>query len=313
MANSGSFSLDERYLCQDGTIYLTGVQALVRMLLDRARHDRAQGLRIAGYVSGYEGSPLAGYDLELQRQRRLLDEFQILHQPGLNEELAATAVSGSQLSAVAGTASYDGVVGVWYGKGPGLDRAGDALRHANLIGADPRGGALVLVGDDPAAKSSTIPSASESSLAAFGMLYGLHYAVFVEHQTLGQLGGSLTQAFQHAAERHPAQSKAALDAYGETKYDYVRQVDGHSHWIGLAMLMIVLGVLFERVNLSEGIRQAIALALLVGSAAFPLAVILQTYHHGAMALKGLTVASSGLVITALAATAWGFSRPRTTA
>jgi len=148
------------------------------------------------------------------------------------------------------------------------------------------------------------------ALAAFGMLYGLHYAVFVEHQTLDQLGGSLTEAFQHAADRRAAQSTAALDAYGQTKYDYVRQVDAHSHWIGLAMLMIVLGVLFERVNFSESMRQAIALSLLVGSAVFPLSVILQTYHHGATILKALVAASSGLVIVGMAATAWGFARPR---
>lgn len=149
------------------------------------------------------------------------------------------------------------------------------------------------------------------ALAAFGMLYGLHYAVFVEHQTLDQLGGSLAQAFMHAAERHPAQSQAALEAYGETKYDYVRQVDAHSHWIGLAMLMIVLGVLFERVNFKESVRQAIALSLLVGSAVFPLSVILQTYHHGAIVLKALAGASSALLIVAMVATAWGFSRPST--
>lgn len=148
------------------------------------------------------------------------------------------------------------------------------------------------------------------ALAVFGMLYGLHYAVFVEHQTLDQLGGLLAQAFMHAADRHPAQSKAALEAYGETQYDYVRQVDAHSHWIGLAMIMIVLGVLFERVNFNESVRQAIALSLLVGSCVFPLSVILQTYHHGALALKALAVASSALVIMAMAATAWGFARPR---
>jgi len=150
------------------------------------------------------------------------------------------------------------------------------------------------------------------ALAAFGMLYGLQYALLVEHQTLDQLGGSLTQAFQHAADRHPAQSRAAIDAYGAVKYDYVRQVDAHSHWIGLAMLMIVLGVLFDRVQFSEGMRQAIALSLLVGSAVFPLSVILQTYHHGATILKALAVASSGLVIVAMAASAWGFARPRPT-
>ena len=148
------------------------------------------------------------------------------------------------------------------------------------------------------------------ALAAFGMLFGLQYALFVEHQTLDHMGGSLAQSFSAAASRNLAQSRTALEQYGETKYDYVRQVDAHSHWIGLAMLMIVLGVIFERVNFSEGIRQAIALSLLVGSAVFPLSVILQTYHHGAMILKALAVESSGLVIIAMAATAWGFARPR---
>jgi FtsH-binding integral membrane protein len=105
--------------------------------------------------------------------------------------------------------------------------------------------------------------------------------------------------------------RAALEAYGETKYDYVRQVDAHSHWIGLAMLMIVLGALFERVNFSERNRQVIALSLLVGSTVFPLSVILQTYHHGAIELKVLAAASSVLVIVAMAATAWGFARAGT--
>ena len=98
-------SLDERYQRQDGTIYLTGIQALVRMLLDRARHDREHGLATASYVSGYEGSPLGGYDLELARHRDLLGEYGILHQPGLNEELAATSVSGTQLAGHVGTLS----------------------------------------------------------------------------------------------------------------------------------------------------------------------------------------------------------------
>jgi indolepyruvate ferredoxin oxidoreductase len=179
-------SLDERYERQDGTIYLTGIQALVRMLLDRARHDRERGIRTACYVSGYEGSPLGGYDLELARHRDLLDEYEIRHQPGLNEELAATAVSGTQLAGRVGDARYDGVTGVWYGKAPGLDRATDALRHANMIGTAPTGGAVALVGDDPAAKSSTLPCSSEMALAGLALptfypadpgealLHGLH-------------------------------------------------------------------------------------------------------------------------------------------
>ena len=162
-------------------------------------------------MSGYEGSPLAGYDLELARQRGLLREHRVTHQSGLNEELAATAVSGTQLiggvgkpgadgqkagvtsvydgvsSVYDGVSSvYDGVTGIWYGKAPGLDRATDALRHANLIGTNPSGGAVALVGDDPAAKSSTVPSASELALADLAMptfypadpaevlLHGLH-------------------------------------------------------------------------------------------------------------------------------------------
>jgi indolepyruvate ferredoxin oxidoreductase len=162
-------SLDERYQRQDGTVYLTGIQALVRMLLDRARHDREHGLATAGYVSGYEGSPLGGYDLELARQRDLLSEYGIVHQPGLNEELAATSVSGTQLAGRVGDAKHDGVTGVWYGKAPGLDRATDALRHANMIGTSPTGGAVALVGDDPAAKSSTLPCSSEMALAGLAL------------------------------------------------------------------------------------------------------------------------------------------------
>ena len=162
-------SLDERYQRQDGTIYVTGIQALVRMLLDRARYDREHGRNPATYVSGYEGSPLGGYDLELARHRRLLTEYGILHQPGLNEELAATAVSGTQLAGRVGDAKYDGVTGIWYGKAPGLDRATDALRHANMIGTSPTGGAVALVGDDPSAKSSTLPCSSEMALAGLAL------------------------------------------------------------------------------------------------------------------------------------------------
>ena len=162
-------TLDERYQRQDGTIYLTGIQALVRMLFDRARYDRERGLATACYVSGYEGSPLGGYDLELARQRALLDEYGIVHNPGLNEELAATSVSGSQLAGQVGDARQDGVTGIWYGKAPGLDRATDALRHANMTGTAPGGGAVALVGDDPGAKSSTLPCSSEMALAGLMM------------------------------------------------------------------------------------------------------------------------------------------------
>ncbi len=166
-----TFTLEDRYLREAGTVHLTGVQALVRLLFDRVRHDRARGGDPAVFVSGYEGSPLAGYDLELGRRAKLLEKHDVVHQPGLNEELGATSVMGSQL--VAGAGGRRGVTGFWYGKAPGLDRASDALRHANLAGTDPRGGAVALVGDDPNAKSSTVPCASELALAdlAIPVLY----------------------------------------------------------------------------------------------------------------------------------------------
>ncbi|WP_263855644.1 indolepyruvate ferredoxin oxidoreductase family protein [Amycolatopsis eburnea] len=166
-----TFTLEDRYLREAGTVHLTGVQALVRLLFDRVRHDRAHGGDPAVFVSGYEGSPLAGYDLELGRRSTLLEKHDVVHRPGLNEELAATSVMGSQL--VAGAGGQRGVTGFWYGKAPGLDRASDALRHANLAGTDPRGGAVALVGDDPNAKSSTVPCASELALAdlAIPILY----------------------------------------------------------------------------------------------------------------------------------------------
>ena len=151
------------------------------------------------------------------------------------------------------------------------------------------------------------------ALAAFGMLYGLQYALFTEHQTLDQMGGSLAQSFGAAAGHDLTQSQSALVSYGETKYDYVRQVDAHSHWIGLAMLMIVLGVVFNRVNLREQIRQLVACSLLAGSVLFPLAVILQTYRHGAFIFKVLAVIGPVLIIAALMATAWGFARTGTAA
>jgi indolepyruvate ferredoxin oxidoreductase len=163
------YSLTDRYLREEGTVYLTGVQGLVRMLFDRARQDRARGLRSGTFVSGYEGSPLGGYDLEIARRAGLLADLDVVHRPGLNEELAATAVMGTQLTGHIDRLRTEGVAGVWYGKAPGLDRASDALRHANLIGTDPRGGAVALAGDDPAAKSSTVPCSVEGTLADLAM------------------------------------------------------------------------------------------------------------------------------------------------
>jgi hypothetical protein len=146
------------------------------------------------------------------------------------------------------------------------------------------------------------------SLAAFGMLYGLHYAIFVEHQTLDHMGGSLATAFVQAAQGNVLEVDRALDAYASIKYDYVRQVDVHSHWIGLAMLMIVLGVILDSSVLDERFQTWLAVGLLAGSFIFPLGVILQTVGHGAVLASGLAILGSGLVTISLAVLAWGFIR-----
>src|SRR5487761_1314217 len=162
---AASATIGDRFAAESGRFPMSGVQALIRLIVEVRRADQAQGLDTAAFVSGYEGSPLAGLDLELQRRERLLAEHDIVFRPAVNEELAATAVQGTQLVAGHEDARVAGITGFWYGKSPGVDRASDALRHANLIGTHPRGGAVAFVGDDPAAKSSSIPCASEFALA----------------------------------------------------------------------------------------------------------------------------------------------------
>ncbi len=162
-------SLADKYLLQQGTVFLSGTQALVRILLDQVRSDRRRGLKTATFVSGYQGSPLGGLDKEILGLGEIATDYALHFAAGLNEELAATAVYGSQLAPSLPGPLVDGVTGVWYGKNPGLDRAADALRHANFAGTHPHGGALALVGDDPSCKSSTLPSAAEATLAALHM------------------------------------------------------------------------------------------------------------------------------------------------
>ncbi|WP_231398431.1 indolepyruvate ferredoxin oxidoreductase family protein [Conexibacter woesei] len=162
-------ALTDKYLLEQGTVFLSGTQALVRVLLDQVRADRRRGLRTGTFVSGYQGSPLGTVDKEILGLRSIASDHDLHFTPGLNEELAATAVYGSQLAPSLPGPRVDGVTGVWYGKNPGLDRAADALRHANFAGTHPHGGALALVGDDPSCKSSTLPSAGEATLAALHM------------------------------------------------------------------------------------------------------------------------------------------------
>ncbi len=130
--------LSDWYTATSGRVQLTGVQALARLPIDQHRRDLAAGLNVGTFISGYEGSPLAGYDTELMRMKPLLDGCDVTFVPGLNEEAAATSVQGSQLACTLPGATRDGVIGIWYGKAPGLDRASDALRHGNLMGSHPR-------------------------------------------------------------------------------------------------------------------------------------------------------------------------------
>jgi len=154
-------TLDDKFLLTEGRVFITGVQALLRILLDQRRLDSAAGLRTAGFVSGYRGSPLGGLDQQAHRAQKFLDQANVVFKEGLNEDLAATAVWGSQQANLFPGALYDGVFGMWYGKAPGVDRTGDAFRHANFAGVWPKGGVLAVAGDDHACKSSTLPSQSE--------------------------------------------------------------------------------------------------------------------------------------------------------
>ncbi|MFI4933472.1 MAG: indolepyruvate ferredoxin oxidoreductase family protein [Caulobacterales bacterium] len=154
-------TLDDKYLLQDGRVFITGVQALIRVLLDQHRLDARAGLNTAGFLSGYRGSPLGGLDQQAHRAGQHLNAQQIVFKEGLNEDLAATAVWGSQQANLFPGARYDGVFGMWYGKAPGVDRTGDAFKHANFAGTWGRGGVVAVAGDDHACKSSTLPSQSE--------------------------------------------------------------------------------------------------------------------------------------------------------
>jgi indolepyruvate ferredoxin oxidoreductase len=154
-------TLADRYAASDGEVLLSGIQALVRLTLEQRRLDRRRGLDTAVFVSGYQGSPLGGLDRELLRVADLLEPAGVVFRPGLNEELAATAVAGTQLLGQLERRRHAGVTGFWFGKNPGLDRAADAIRHGNVSGTAPLGGAVAWIGDDPSSKSSTIPSSCE--------------------------------------------------------------------------------------------------------------------------------------------------------
>ena len=180
-------TLDDKYLQSGGRVFMSSNQALVRLPLDQARRDRAAGLRTAGYISGYRGSPLGVYDSALWGAQKLLDEHHIVFKPGLNEELAVSAIRGTQQLDWFGKSDFEGIFGLWYGKGIGVDRACESLKLGNLEGSAATGGFLVVAGDDHGGKSSDSAHQSEHTLiAAFvPILYPSTIGEIIEFGLLG--------------------------------------------------------------------------------------------------------------------------------
>jgi len=185
-------SLDDKYTLESGRVFVNGVQALVRLPIMQKQRDKAAGLNTGGYISGYRGSPLGGYDQALWRAKNFLEENDIKFQPGLNEDIAATAIWGSQQVELFPGAKFDGVFGMWYGKGPGVDRSGDVLKHANSSGTSKFGGVLALAGDDHGAKSSTIAHQSEHAFMS-AMIPVLNPANIQEYLDMGLLGIAMSR------------------------------------------------------------------------------------------------------------------------
>ena len=187
-----SVSLDDKYTAKSGRVYVSGAQALVRLPLEQARRDAAAGHHTAGFVSGYRGSPLGTYDHALWRAERHLAAERIHFQPGVNEDLAATSIWGTQQVPLLEGARYEGVFGIWYGKGPGVDRSSDVLKHANFAGTSPKGGVLALCGDDHGARSSTVAHQSDHALIHCGIPV-FNPADIQDYIDLGLMGFALSR------------------------------------------------------------------------------------------------------------------------
>ncbi len=190
--NQGPISLDQKYTQSSGHVFLTGIQALVRLPMAQVRRDRAMGLNTAAFVTGYRGSPLGGYDQQLHAARKHLEQYNVKFQPGVNEDLAATAIWGSQQLNLSPGAKFDGITGIWYGKGPGVDRCGDVFRHGNAAGSAKNGGVLCLAGDDHGAKSSTVPHQSDHAFISALMPY-LYPSSIHEMIEMGLLGIAMSR------------------------------------------------------------------------------------------------------------------------
>jgi indolepyruvate ferredoxin oxidoreductase len=210
-----SVSLDDKYTATSGAIFLSGIQALVRLPMMQRLRDQAAGLNTAGFISGYRGSPLGGLDENLWKAKQHLEQHHVQFVPGVNEDLAATAVWGSQQVDLIGPAKYDGVFAMWYGKGPGVDRCGDVFKHMNHAGTSKLGGVLLVAGDDHGAYSSTLPHQSDHLFSA-SMIPVLYPCNVQEYLDLGIHGWAMsrfsgcTVAFKALADT--VESSASIDA-----------------------------------------------------------------------------------------------------
>jgi len=215
------YTLEHKYTRRDGRIYLSGVQALVRLPLMQQLRDAAAGLNTAGFVSGYRGSPLGGFDLELWRARKHLEAAKVRFQPGLNEDLGATMVWGTQQTNLFPGARVDGVYSMWYGKGPGVDRCGDVFKHANAAGTSRHGGVLALAADDHACRSSTLPHGSEDEFVS-AMMPVLNPAGVQDILDLGLVGWAMSRytgrwiGFKTIAETVESSASVQVDPFART-------------------------------------------------------------------------------------------------
>lgn len=187
-----AITLEDKYTATEGKVFMNGTQALVRLPMVQMRRDKAAGLNTGAFISGYRGSPVGGFDFALTAARKHLKDHDIVFQPGVNEDLAATAVWGSQQLNLSPGAKKDGIMGMWYGKGPGVDRCGDVFKHANSFGTSPNGGVLAIAGDDHSAKSSTVAHQSDHAFmsAIMPMLFPSSVQEFTE---LGLLGIAMSR------------------------------------------------------------------------------------------------------------------------
>ena len=215
--------LDDKYTLESGRVFLTGTQALVRLPMMQRQRDVAAGLNTGCFISGYRGSPLGAFDQALWKARKFLSTNHIQFQPGVNEELGATAVWGSQQVGMFPGARYDGVYSMWYGKGPGVDRSGDVFKHGNAAGTSRHGGVLVLAGDDHSCKSSTFPHQSEHAFI-HAMIPVLNPASVQEFLDLGMMGWAMSRfsgcwiAFKTIAETVESSASVSIDPM---RIDYV--------------------------------------------------------------------------------------------